>query len=265
MPETNNIRKKIVALFLLFSIITLIAFAGFNYLSQNIDTLLYETREHGNAIFPYEPDFEEDIFKDKEYMELDRLICYKNELTGVLLSLDDSNYTKYGDTAKFMYEYITAIINGDTEFYNSSYTEEYIAAEGMQYPFTMQKLYDITFGVMYENQLTERGETAFLWLDYKIFKNNVTLRTDIGSNVCRRQYIFLVKDENANYKIDSVAFVQAEPIKELKITSIVWLIVIAIAFVAVSALAVILVLRKYSTPKKKFEPKTPPKIQENDI
>ena len=238
-----DIKKKIlisfVTVFLAFTILLGTVLVVSKYSTQ----LLYDEIPRGNAIFPYDANYNENIFADKEYMELDRLVCYTDVRTGVTLSIDDDNYASYNDLVVFMYEYIRSIIYGDTEFYNSCYSQRFIDVEGEQYPFTMQKLYDIEFGVTSIDQVTNDGVLSKVWLDYKIFKNNVTLRTDIGSDVNRRQYLTLIK-EGENYKIISVSYVKVEPRKELNVTKTILTVAVVAVVLGATAVGTVWVLKK---------------------
>ncbi len=242
--KTPTVQKKIVLILLASSLFLIGIYAAFSVVSANIDEWLYYEREPGNAVFPYEPNFDEDIFKDKEYMELDRLINYTEEKTGISLSIDDTNYTTYNDTVTFMYEFINSILHGDVAFYNNCFNELYLESAGKQQPFTKQKIYDIEFCVFEEGTDSESGKSYVkLWLDYKIFKNNVTLRTDIGSDVCRRQYLTLVKDTNGNLKIQAIQTQIVHPIRTLNVGNAVILSTFTVLFVVGIAVAVIFAVK----------------------
>lgn len=245
-----NIKKKILISITAVISAFIIVFGMIVYLSENITGLIYDEIPRGNAIFPYEADYTENIFADKEYMGLDRLINYTDLTTGITVSIDNENYASYPDAVKFMYEYITSIIYGDEVFYNQCYSQRYIDVEGEQYPFTMQKLYDIEFAISQTDAVTADGVITKLWLDYKIFKNNVTLRNDIGSDVCRRQYITLIREKDDAYKIISVSYVKSEPRLKLNIVNLIILIlvVVVILFVVVAGL---ILLFKSMKPKNK--------------
>lgn len=238
-----NIKKRILISFLtVFTAFTLLLGAVV-ILAKYSDKIMYDEIPRGNAIFPYDANYTENIFTDKEYMELDRLVCYTDVRTGVTLSIDDNNYASYNDVVVFMYEYIRSIIYGDNSFYNNCYSDRFLAVEGEQHPFTMQKLYDIEFGVMSVDEVTSNGVLSKVWLDYKIFKNNVTLRTDIGSDVNRRQYLTLIK-EGENYKIISVSYVNVQPRKQLNLTRTILMIVGLIVVLGATGVGTVWVLKK---------------------
>lgn len=204
-------------------------------ISLNLEDFLYEEVNPGNSVMPYEPDFEENIFEDKKYMDLDRNIYYSESSTGVTLSIDETNYATYGGAVPFMFEYINSIINGQTNFYNECYNDLYIQAVGKQSAFTMQKLYDIEFCILNSGTDSLSGKDYVkLWLDYKIMENNITLRNDIGSDVCRRQYLTLVKEENGSYKIQAVEYENIKPVKQLILSRAIGLIATTVVVIAVT-------------------------------
>jgi len=226
-----NIKKKILISFIAISAAFLVLFGTVAFLSKNIDKIMYDEIPIGSDRPSNNIDFTENIFADKDYMQHDRLVCYTEVGTGVTLSIDDGNYATYNDLVIFMYEYIRSIIYGDVVFYNSCYSSRFIAVEGEQNPFTMQKLYDIEFGVTSKDVVTEDGVLSKVWLDYKIFKNNYTLRPDIGSDISRRQHLTIIR-EGENYKIISVSYVKIESRKELNLTKLLILIVVLIAIIS---------------------------------
>ncbi len=246
MSQTNSnlqTKKTTVYIFIIISVSLILAYALMTFISNNLEEWIYDVREPGNAIFPYEPDLNENIFEDEEYLELERLINFADDKTGVTVSIDDTNYSEYGDVVVFMYEFITSIINGDTEFYNNCFNKLYIDAEGKQYPFTMQKLYDITFCLIDKGTDTASNKQyAKVWLDYKIFKNNVTFRTDIGSDVCRRQYLTLVLEDD-KYKIQAINTQIVEPVKTINIGRSIALIAGIILYIGLTVGAIVVVIK----------------------
>ena len=256
MSSQSNVtkaqQKKIIIVFIAIGLVTVAVYGIFSLLSLNLEDFLYEEVIPGNSILPYEPDFNENIFEDKKYMDLDRNIYYTENSTGVTLSIDETDYAKYGGAVPFMFEYINSIIGGQTSFYNNCYNELYIDAVGKQSEFTMQKLYDIEFCILQSGTDSASGKDYVkLWLDYKIMENNVTLRNDIGSDVCRRQYIPLVK-ENDSYKIQAVEYENIKPERTLILSRAIALIsILVLVLTAVIALVITAIIKR----KKKELPK----------
>ena len=242
---TKAMKRKIIIACIVIGFVMVAVYGLFSMLSFNIDDFLYEEVIVGNSILPYEPDFNENIFEDKKYMGLDRNIYYTENSTGVSLSIDESNYATYGGAVPFMFEYINSIIRGQTNFYNECYNDLYIEAVGKQSAFTMQKLYDIEFCILRSGTDSLSGKDYVkLWLDYKIMENNVTLRNDIGSDVCRRQYITLVKEENGSYKIQAVEYEIVKPEKRLILSRAIALVSVLVFVIVAVIASVIAVVNK---------------------
>jgi flagellar basal body-associated protein FliL len=249
--STNAQKKRIIIICLLIGIGMMLVYAFSSILSLNLEDFLYEEVTVGNSIMPYEPDFEENIFENTKYMDLDRNIYYSESSTGVTLSIDETNYATYGGAVPFMFEYINSIINGQTNFYNDCYNDLYKQAVGKQSAFTMQKLYDIEFCILNSGTDSLSGKDYVkLWLDYKIMENNITLRNDIGSDVCRRQYITLVKEENGSYKIQAVEYENIKPVKQLILSRAIGLIAVSV-IVVITAITLTVVWIKKAKKRKK--------------
>lgn len=251
---TKALKKKIIIICAAIGLSMVLIYGLFSMISFNLEDFLYEEVSVGNSILPYEPDFNENIFEDKKYLDLDRNIYYTESSTGVTLSIDESNYSTYGGAVPFMFEYINSIIQGQTTFYNECYNDLFINAVGKQSDFTMQKLYDIEFCILQSGTDSLSGKDYVkLWLDYKIMENNITLRNDIGSDVCRRQYITLVKEENDIYKIQAVEYENVKPEKTLILSRAVALVAI-LAFITIAIIAsvvVVVIKRKRKNSAKK--------------
>ena len=138
-------------------------------------------------------DFDKNIFEDKEYLELNRDIAYKEGATTILIT--DGEYEKYGPVVAFFAEYIDSIIRGDHERYNTFFAEEYLDAHGKKDVFTMQQLYNIKLEYLMAREMELDGETYLMYdveLEYMIRKNNGTFRNDMGSDAIRTQHIQLI-------------------------------------------------------------------------
>ena len=138
-------------------------------------------------------DFDKNIFEDKEYLELNRDIAYKEGATTILIT--DGEYEKYGPIVAFFAEYIDSIIRGDHERYNTFFAEEYLDAHGKKDVFTMQQLYNIKLEYLMAREMELDGETYLMYdveLEYMIRKNNGTFRNDMGSDAIRTQHIQLI-------------------------------------------------------------------------
>lgn len=153
-----------------------------------------------SSIIFAKPDYDFDIMKDGEYLELNRRIYHCDERTGLTEELTDKNITGYGAAAAVLRDMIQTIIAGDADGYNELFSENYYANHEPEAPFTMQRLYDIKLTKVSET--TVQGESGKYTqydyeVEYKIHQNDGTFRTDIGHDESRKQY-FVLSDSTAD-------------------------------------------------------------------
>jgi hypothetical protein len=97
------------------------------------------------------------------------------------------------------------MINGDVNKYNGCYSDLYYEKEDPKDNFTMQKIYDVVLKKLSEESVSDGKETYMKYvfsLNYKILKNNGTLRDDF-LNGSRTQYIYITNREG-ELKIDGI-------------------------------------------------------------
>lgn len=163
---------------------------------------------HPTIIF-HTPNYDEDITKDKTYMDLDRQIYYADPYTGVTVSLKRDGYWEHGDGVELICHMIESIIAGDHEKYNDFFSDAYFEVEPEKEPFTAQKLYNITITLQDREEISEEGKTydrEIYVVEYMIRQNNGTFRTDVGSDAIRKQLIVLT-DREGEMRIDTVSSV----------------------------------------------------------
>jgi hypothetical protein len=121
------------------------------------------------------------------------------------VSIEDGE--DYGQCVEFLRGMVDAILAGDADAYNACFSDLYFTKAERQGEFSMQKLYDIIIGTYSEEKVTENGQTYTKYvytLEYKIRRNNGSLRSDMGSNGSRTQYL-LITDREGKLLIDGVA------------------------------------------------------------
>ena len=161
------------------------------------------------TIIFHTPNYDEDITKDRSYMDLDRQIYYADPYTGVTVSLKPDSYWEYGDGVELLCHMIETIIAGDHEKYNRFFSDAYFDVEAEKEEFTAQKLYNITITLQTREEVTEEGKTfdrEIYVVEYMIRQNNGTFRTDVGSDAIRKQLIVLTNREG-EMRIDTVSSV----------------------------------------------------------
>ena len=151
----------------------------------------------------HEVDFDTDILTDPDYLALDRSISLKQGNQTVAI---DQGYRSENGTIEFMLGYLDCIICGDYEGYKDFFSELYFETENIPEIFTMQRVYETTIEFISETPVagSNKNYTEYrLSLDYKINRNDGTLRNDMGSDCFRTQY-FLITDREGVLKIDTI-------------------------------------------------------------
>ena len=183
----------------------------------DIDSLFskYDGPTSPTIIF-YTANYDEDIFKDSAYMDLDRFIYFNSGIEKTPINENgETNYSGYGEVVEFLGNMVDLIIAGDYESYNDCFSSVYYANKlnTKKDAFTMQKLYNITIAKYSETQVSDddgNNYTEYIYtLEYMIYKNNGTFRNDIGSDAIRTQYIKLT-DRTGEILIDVVSNVTYE-------------------------------------------------------
>lgn len=154
----------------------------------------------------YPIDFDENIYEDSEYIELTNKGYMSYTDSNVTLGIKRENAKDYGTDVEFIVEYIYSIIDGDTDSYNSFFSELYYEYADPHERFTMQKLYEIEFEKISVSEETEKGSSYKKYvytLSYRIFENNGSFRNDIG-DYARKQYI-TITDREGSLAIDAIS------------------------------------------------------------
>ena len=136
-----------------------------------------------------------DLTKDDTYMGKNRIINFKNENSGVTVSVTEEDRTNYNEAFNLLYSMVEYTIMGNVEGYNGCFSSIYFSAKAPEDYFTKQKLYDITIVEVSQTEKSdENGNnyTEYYYrLEYSIRHNNGSLRTDVGSDEMRPQHIYL--------------------------------------------------------------------------
>lgn len=157
-------------------------------------------------IYFEEPDFDENIFDDPEYLDKDRLVwvLYEGIGTGIDITSETDRATQ-SHAVNFMFDFIEAQIHGDTDGYNACFSDAYLSKNGKKSAFTMQKLYDIKLEQYGAAVKSDDGGYDYIFiLRYKILNNNGTLRDDMPSMSERPLVISVHEDSNGGFAITSM-------------------------------------------------------------
>lgn len=205
VSEKKN-RKKYALIFIAVALIIGILSGVLLYLidradqSKNSDlTNMYSDELH-SYIF-YKPDYDLDVTTVAEYMELDRMLYYKegSEEFGITDDAED-----YGEAVVFFEKYFKSVIAGDWEAYNEMFTENYFETNEPKIRFAPQMIYDMHISKLWER--SETGRTVYAFdVSYRIYRNNGTFRNDIDSGAAKTLYFELV-EINGEVKIDRITY-----------------------------------------------------------
>lgn len=152
----------------------------------------------------YEPDYSRDVTKDEWYMQLDRNMHYKVGNLSVMLLPED--VSGHNNAVKFFDKYFKTIIAGDTETYNTYFTDEYYETYEPYELFAPQMIYNIEIEQLSETP-NEDGTTNWTFnVTYMIHKNDGTFRNDLDSDSSKTLYYELIGDAKGDVKINYITY-----------------------------------------------------------
>ena len=204
LSKRSRLKKKIIIVIISIFALMILMFISIFVLSTVLDKISGKDEEYDFNF--YEADYNENIFEDREYLSLieNGYISYC-DMDNVTLGIDEDDAHKYGQDVEFIVSYIQHMINGDVDKYNGCYSELYYEEEDPKEKFTMQKIYDVLIKKVSEETVSDGNGsyTKYIFsLNYKILKNNGTLRNDFLTG-SRTQYIYITNREG-ELKIDGV-------------------------------------------------------------
>jgi len=174
-----------IALILLFVIVAI------------INSSMKDNDEDDREIFFYPP-FEGNILEYEPYLDLDRKIYYYDGK--MILSVEEDNLLSFDYGVLFLCDFIQILINGDAVAYNGCFENDPKQAE-----FSPQMVYGTQ--ISYESaSVADNGDRLVTYkLEYRIHRNDGTLRQDIGSGQVKAQYVVLRITEKGFISIESLS------------------------------------------------------------
>ncbi len=152
-----------------------------------------------------EPVEEEDIFKDEDWLGLNRQINFGTE--SEFRAIDETSAESHGEYAEFFYRFFSSIIYGDENEYGACFSEDY-PKNHLASSFTPQKLYEMyALEVGDGNVKSASGDeipAKIFKVEYKILDNNGTFRSDLYGSGTKPEYFYLVYDEQNQLRIYSI-------------------------------------------------------------
>lgn len=152
----------------------------------------------------YPSNYSLDVTTDETYMGLDRYVYYKNG--GETIAVTDGNYAQYGKAVEFFGTYFETVIAGDTETYNTYFTDHYYESNTPYSLFAPQMLYDILIEQLSQAENSDGTVLYTFNVSYKIHRNDGTFRNDIDSDASKTLYYELIEDQNGTVKIDRITY-----------------------------------------------------------
>lgn len=193
-------KKKIIKGVLIFSAVVIVLSAVFAGLDpQALAQKWFGEDEAEKEPLTFYPIDDPWNFPDNpDYQDMDRRLFVHNPFEGTTYSVEESQLPEEDEFVSFFYDYFQAIIQGDVEAFLDMHASDYQGAEELPSDFTSQMVYDIT---LYPQ--TEGGTVVAYRVDYRIYRNNGTLRSDMESDTIR-PLIFVLTEEDGELKIKSV-------------------------------------------------------------
>ncbi len=207
-PKRMNKRNK-KAVIIIFAACILIAVCYFILNNteifaknkKNTPTSMYSDKLYSYVFYP--TDFDLDVTQNETYMGLDRQIYYKKGSVSYGISESDAELS---NAVKFFIEYFKTVIAGDTETYNTFFTENYYKSNKPYVQFAPQMLYNIEIEEL-SYTTNDDGTTVYAFnVTYMIYRNDGTFRNDIDSDASKTLYYELIEDAAGDVKIDRITY-----------------------------------------------------------
>lgn len=208
--SASALKRKKIKKALIAAISVLIVFVILYYSITAILGALLTKPETSDPKFQYtffDPDFDEDIMEDEEYVGLDRSFYFSDPQTGITSNSADDIPQTYRPYVETVVKYIESAIKGDNQSLNRLFSQKYYENGGEEKnEFTPQKIYNIQISFNGFSSVDENG-TAYpsytFWVEYMIRRNNGTFRNDMGSD-CSKKELFRITQRNEKYQIDQI-------------------------------------------------------------
>ncbi len=160
---------------------------------------LYLTRDKGEenpfGELHFDSPYSGNILEYAPYLEQDRSISYCADPNGYgeTLSITEENRGELLREVLYLCDLIDILIRGDHNAYNACLGVAYREEKGMQAPFSQQMIYE-TLITYYREEKAEDGVSRYVTfkLEYKLFRNDGSYRTDIEKRESRPQYVTLL-------------------------------------------------------------------------
>ena len=165
--------------------------------------------------FFVEPDYDEDIMLDREYLK-ENLYLHYTEGNETFEVIDRGHAVN--DVCRLFYDYFEALKKGDSGALYSFFTEDCLKENGKK-NFTAQKVYNINvrcIGSSYLENGDSKGEyqgytVHYCDVQYNIKDNNGTFRNDYFGDDATLPMVFEILEKNGYVRISDVSYYSSAP------------------------------------------------------
>ena len=157
-----------------------------------------------------EPDYDEDIMLDEDYLKEDRYLhfTYGAETFEII-----ERGASYNEECLLFFDYFEALIAGDVKAYRALFTDEYNSSHAEK-SFTAQKIYNINVTCIGSEYLKNgdskgnyKGYTVSHYdVQYNIKDNNGSFRNDFTGEDGRKPLIFQTVANGKEVKISNIQY-----------------------------------------------------------
>lgn len=165
-------------------------------------TSMYSDKLYSYNFYP--TDYDLDPTQDERYMQYDRYVYYKNG--AVSQAILEGEEDDYGPAVKFFTEYFATVIAGDTDTYNTYFTDHYYEDNEPHVRFAPQMLYNIEVEQLSEASSDDGTVRWTFNVKYMIHRNDGTFRNDLDSDSSKTLYFELVGNADGEVKIDYITY-----------------------------------------------------------
>lgn len=203
-----NKKKKVIVGIIIFTLIGVISYillenpAIFERKVEKKPASMYSDRIYSYNFYP--TDYNLDPTKDERYMQYDRYVYYKNG--SVSQAILEGEEAAYGPAVEFFTEYFKTVIAGDTDTYNTYFTDHYYETAEPYDRFAPQMLYNIEIEQISEKH-NDNGTSSWAFnVKYMIHRNDGTFRNDLDSDSTKKLYFELIGLSDGTVKIDNITY-----------------------------------------------------------
>lgn len=205
--QGQKMRKKLLLIFfsVLAAMVLLVALIGGLSLLLPTEDGTQSPDDSGAQIL-FDRPFQGDIFKYEAYLALNPEVVRYVSDSGLGLSITEDGDRSFDDAVWYLCDFLEIMKRGDEAAYNACFNENYFASHSRQKPFSQQMIYEAEISLV-STKSASNGDTLKTYkLMYKLLQNDGSLRTDVGRNFARPQFVVLRENEVAGISIEDLYY-----------------------------------------------------------